>query len=97
MTATDHPLLRPYRVFMEARWEEGERFTVRIPAALGPHDARNQARELRPGASPLTEELDPDFHEACGFRFDLHDNRIPGRRLPFGCPTETTARLRWGR
>jgi len=41
-------VLRPYDVLMEARWED-HRIKVRIPSALGPRDAGNQARELHPG------------------------------------------------
>ena len=39
---------------------------------------------------------DPDFHDACGYAWWAHDNRIAGRPLPFGCPTETEARQRYG-
>ena len=35
---------RPFSVLMESRWEEGERIKVRIPAAYGPRDAKNQAQ-----------------------------------------------------
>lgn len=26
------------------------------------------------------------FHDECGYAWNRHDNAIPGRRLPFGCP-----------
>lgn len=37
------------------------------------------------------------FHEDCGYLWNLHDNTIKGRPLPFGCPSETDAREAWGR
>lgn len=37
------------------------------------------------------------FCPACGYRWDLHDNRNVLNHLPFGCPSETVARLEWGR
>jgi hypothetical protein len=46
---------RPFRVLMCDRYEPDIRFEVRIPRAIGPNDARNQARELYPSASPLRE------------------------------------------
>jgi hypothetical protein len=38
---------RPFVVVMEDYDED--RINVRIPAAIGPRDAENQARDLRPG------------------------------------------------
>jgi hypothetical protein len=37
------------------------------------------------------------FCPSCGFRWDLHDNHNPLNKLPFGCPSETVARMEWGR
>ena len=37
------------------------------------------------------------FHDGCGFAWSVHDNTNPMTLRPFGCPTETTARQRWGR
>lgn len=87
MTATDHPLLRPWRALTEDEELRGREAIERSNRKLW--DAGQWA-----SANDVDGET---FHEECGFRFDLHDNREPGRRLPFGCPTETTARLRWGR
>ena len=39
---------RPYSVLMEARFEEGDRIKVRVPAAYGPRDAKNQAQFEHP-------------------------------------------------
>lgn len=39
---------------------------------------------------------DEDFHDACGYRWSLHDNSTPLNAGPFGCPSETYARMRWG-
>lgn len=36
------------------------------------------------------------FHEECGYLWSLHDNRIAGRALSFGCPSEAEARAEWG-
>jgi hypothetical protein len=38
---------RPWKVVMEDPTDD--RITVLVPAAIGPHDAMNQARDLRPG------------------------------------------------
>ncbi len=46
---------RPYRVLMCDREEPDIRFEVRIEAAFGPADARRQAKERYPSASPLQE------------------------------------------
>lgn len=35
---------KPFSVLMEARFEEGDRIRVRVPAAYGPRDAKNQAQ-----------------------------------------------------
>lgn len=50
--------LRPYRVLLCDRYEPEIRFEARIPAAMGPNDAKNQARLMYPGASPLKEWVD---------------------------------------
>ncbi len=42
-------VLRPYSVFLVDRFDDHDRRSVRIPAALGPNDAKSQARELHPG------------------------------------------------
>ena len=44
---------RPWVVLVCDRWDEDDRHEVRIPAAIGRHDAYSQARELHPGCSPL--------------------------------------------
>lgn len=36
------------------------------------------------------------FHNECGFLWGLHDNRIAGRPLPWGCPSEAEARSAFG-
>lgn len=36
------------------------------------------------------------FHAECGFAWSVHDTADALATLPFGCPTELTARLRWG-
>lgn len=46
-----HPT--PWDVLMVDRFDEDFRFTVRVDAAIGQHDAINQARDLRPEGSPL--------------------------------------------
>jgi hypothetical protein len=28
------------------------------------------------------------FHDECGYDWRLHSNRVAGRPLPFGCPTD---------
>jgi hypothetical protein len=50
---------RPFLVLMEERWDEGNRIKVRIPAAIGPRDAKQQAAELRPGFVALQAEDAP--------------------------------------
>lgn len=45
-----------YRVLIESVWEPGDRRWVTIPAAIGPNDARSQARDAFPGWIPLREE-----------------------------------------
>jgi hypothetical protein len=50
---------RPFLVLMEHRYEEGERIKVRVPAAIGPRDAKQQAAELRPGYVALQAEDAP--------------------------------------
>ena len=32
--------------------------------------------------------VDAHFCEDCGYHWNRHDNSIPGRRLPFGCPPD---------
>ena len=44
---------RPFRVLMCDRYEPEIRFDARIPAAIGPHDAMSQARDLYPECSAL--------------------------------------------
>lgn len=46
---------------------------------------------------PSRAEWERQFHEECGFAWSVHDNSDPLTTLPFGCPTEVVARLRWGR
>ena len=54
---------RPYLVLMVS--DDGDRKQVRVPAALGKQDARNQARLDWPDYSPLSvEEAALDFEEA---------------------------------
>lgn len=43
----------PWTVYMADRYDPDYRFFVRIPAAIGRHDAENQAREQHPEGSPL--------------------------------------------
>lgn len=31
---------------------------------------------------------DAQFCDDCGYLWSRHDNTIPGRKLPFGCPTD---------
>lgn len=41
----------------------------------------------------------PGFHDGlggCGYRWSAHDNRDPRNQLPFGCPSEASARAQWG-
>jgi hypothetical protein len=38
----------PWSVLMEHRWMEGDRIRVRIPSAIGPHDAKSQAAHKAP-------------------------------------------------
>jgi hypothetical protein len=55
-------VLKPYRVLMCDRFDEDDRQWVTIEAALGRHDAFNQAREKRPELSPLmAEECEIDW------------------------------------
>jgi hypothetical protein len=43
-------------------------------------------------------DVDPRFHEDCQFAWSVHDTRIAGRPLPFGCPRdEAEAASHWGR
>lgn len=39
------------------------------------------------------------FCPYCGYRWDLHDTKVLEnvKRSVFGCPTETIARMEWGR
>lgn len=39
----------------------------------------------------------PGFCPLCHYAWAVHDNSDSLTKRPFGCPTETTARLRWGR
>lgn len=86
--------LRPYHVLLCDRFDEDDQFSVTIPAALGPHDARNQARELHPRASILKAELiEPPMPAigtcpACGYESAFH--------LLGACPSEAEARGRSG-
>ena len=54
--------LKHYRVLMcDTFAPDDGRFWVDIPTAMGPHDAANQARELKPGHSALkSEEVIPE-------------------------------------
>lgn len=45
---------RPFVVVMED--EDEFRINVRVPAAIGRHDAMNQARDMRPGFMVLAAE-----------------------------------------
>lgn len=60
------------------------------------------SHEPRPVVTVLTtrplewDRLGPLFHEDCGYLWKLHDNRVAGRALPFGCPSEAEARAAWG-
>ena len=56
--ADSEALTRPYRVLMCDRYEPEIKFEARIAAAHGPADARNQAKLMYPGASPLREWVD---------------------------------------
>lgn len=51
--ATSEYVLHGYKVLACNRWDEDDRFTIRIRSAMGPHDARSQARLRRPDASIL--------------------------------------------
>ena len=48
-------VLKPYKVEVCDRYDPDMKWTVYVPKALGPNDARNQAKELHPNASPLRE------------------------------------------
>jgi hypothetical protein len=37
-------------------------------------------------------DVDGKFHDTCGFLWSLHSNRVAGRALPFGCPSELEVR-----
>lgn len=96
---------RTYRVtVMEDQWDSDRgKFSVTVHA-IGPKGAREQAveqvRDEFPDACAVhVEEIadDPAFHDECGFAWTVHDNTDPHTKGPFGCPTELTARLRWGR
>lgn len=55
--------------------------------------------ELHPNC-PDCSGIEPNdwaFHAECGYLWSLHDNTDVLSVLPFGCPTELIARLRWGR
>ena len=49
---------KPWKAVIEDRWGTygGERRTVRIPAAIGRHDAKSQAEDLYPEYVVLTVE-----------------------------------------
>jgi len=49
---------RPFLVLMEHRWND-DRIKVRVAAAIGPRDAKAQARDLRPEYVPLQAEDAP--------------------------------------
>jgi len=49
--SSDSYELHPYLVIV--RSDDGDRIKVRIPAALGPNDARGQARDLHEGYEPI--------------------------------------------
>lgn len=53
--AGEEYVLRPYRVLLCDRFEPDIRFEARIKAAMGPADARSQAKYMYPDASPLRE------------------------------------------
>jgi hypothetical protein len=57
---------KPFSVLMENRWEEGDRIRVRIPAAYGPRDAKNQAQFDHPEYVSLdaVEEAERDHADA---------------------------------
>lgn len=42
-------------------------------------------------------DIGAEFCPKCSYAWSVHDNSDPLTVRPFGCPTETTARLRWGR
>jgi hypothetical protein len=41
-------------------------------------------------------DVDPSFHEECGYAWAAHDNTDLADRLPFGCPSESAARAAYG-
>lgn len=44
---------QPWTVLMCDRYDPDYRFSVRVDAAIGQHDAMSQARDLHPEGSPL--------------------------------------------
>lgn len=72
---------------------------------IAPQPSRFSAGELmrRAGVGRLgrydlervDEESGPLFH-SCGYLYALHDNTRAGRPLPFGCPSESDARMAFG-
>ncbi len=71
---------------------EWDRWAVRRePASLSP-------AELHPLCPDCSGSANGDwkYHAECGFAWSVHDTTDALAKLPFGCPTEVIARLRWG-
>ena len=60
--------------------------------------APGDAGEAGAGHPPATSgHIFHDSIEGCGYRWEVHDTKRVGARLPFGCPDEAAAREEWGR
>ena len=80
------------------RFDEDEgKFTVTVHA-IGALSAReiavDQVRDEYPSAMAVgcEEVVEPVadylFHDECNYAWSRHDAAVPGRKLPWGCPTD---------
>lgn len=81
-----------YLVDVEDRYDRDVRKFVKL-YAYGEHDIRNQVAEMA-GSWRVRRVL--EYHEECGYVWAVHDTKIKGRALPFGCPSEAEARAAFG-
>lgn len=77
------------------------RFTITVESETGEkHDlsvfATDHAAALTAAASKWPQLEPVEFCPDCGYLWSLHDNRVTGSLLPFGCPSELEARAAAG-
>ncbi len=81
----EHWSPKPFRVQLED--DAGTRWWVKVPAAIGIHDAIGQVKYAYPGYTPL--RATPFTCESCGDPMDVHDSLSGTCRC--GCVTEQAA------